>query len=280
MDLFAIATSNFTHALRQAITTASYQGKNYDNGVKAKEGLIRSQRLIQYFHDGLKQMLYDEISNHTNLSTLSWQIYPPLGQTNPELKIYGELKGKDQDIVFLNQPCQTEYIESLKSDDSVGFQASNSSIIVGVRSQMSSINKNFDTLMERAIAEAVNLNLRLPNATLVELYIIPLQEIDNNSAQKNKFQTEKNKVNIEKFINQFYSTTSHDGIINNYMMDAACLLILDLNNPGYYIKNSNQLSSLGYPAEICSKFELIQPDGFSSRIIECYLQNNPHYSNS
>lgn len=143
MDLFAMATTNFTHELRQAITTASYQGKNYDNGVKAKEGLIRSQRLIQYFHDGLKKMLHDEISNHTNLSTLSWQIYPPLGQTNPELKIYGELKGKDQDIVFLNQPCQTEYIESLKSDDSVGFQASNSSIIVGVRSQMSSINKKF-----------------------------------------------------------------------------------------------------------------------------------------
>lgn len=275
MDFFSAATRDFVCALQMAIKTASYQNKPYENGMKAKEGLIRSQSLIQYFHDGLKRMLYNEIYQHSDLAALDWRIFPPLGTTKPELKIYGQLKGKDQDIVFLNQPFQTEYIESLKSNDQVGFQASNSSIIGGVRSQMSSINKNFDTLMERAIAEAVNLNLRLPNVTLIELYVIPLQEVDNNSAQGNNFQTERNHVNIEKFINQFFSTTVHNGSLkDNYMVDATCLLIIDLNNPGHYIKNSEQLLSLGFSDETCRKFQLIQPDGFSLRVIERYRINN------
>lgn len=265
------AATNFCKALQHAITTATYDGKQYENGAKAKEALIRSQSLIQIFHEALKIMINQRLcdKNDSILSQFDWTVTPQVGRTSPELKIFGALKAKDQDITFTRMPFQAE------EKDQVGFEASNSAIICGVRSQMSSIEKNFDTLMERAIAEAVNLNYRFPQVTLVELYVIPLQELHTPSALKNEYHTQPKNINIGKFINQFYSTT-YNGIEakKEYMVDACCLLIIDLNNHGRIIENIDDLIRLGASKEICNKFQLLAPDNFIDRIIARYKANN------
>ena len=78
------------------ITTATDRvtGKEYDNGSKAKEGIIRSSRLIRYLHEAVKC----DLIKHGIDSKI---IYPPLGQSNPEIKLAGFLKQKDQDVTVL-----------------------------------------------------------------------------------------------------------------------------------------------------------------------------------
>jgi hypothetical protein len=157
--------NKFQSDLFNAIKTKSYNGTSYQNGQKAKEALIRSQTLIFNVHESVKQSFYKTLTANT---TYTWSVHPPLNQTTPELKIYGKLKGKDQDIVYLRTPIKNTVIEdgpNIGQVDSVGIEATMRSIIIGVRSQMSSVDKNFDTLMERAFAETLNLRLRAPVIT-------------------------------------------------------------------------------------------------------------------
>jgi hypothetical protein len=77
-----------------------------------------------------------------------------------ELKVTGLLKAKDQDICFTVDEHKEEKIKTgveAGSTDPVGFHATNRALVVGVRSQLSSVAKNFDTLVERAFAETLNL---------------------------------------------------------------------------------------------------------------------------
>lgn len=153
-------------ALEDAITSAKYRGKRFENGVEAKQALIRSQSLILRIHEVVKADLVDKIE-----ATRSHSIHPPLGKSKPELKISGFIKAKDQDLVMLfdGDEARRETIADgpLKGDiDPVGRQQSERAVVVGVRSQMSSVAKNFDTLMERAFAETLNLRLRLPGLVM------------------------------------------------------------------------------------------------------------------
>ncbi|WP_368911379.1 hypothetical protein [Proteus vulgaris] len=264
----------FTITLRKAIETASYKDKEYDDGLKAKEALIRSQSLIGIFHEWLKCELDKEIKLHNNLNHFNWNIHPAIGTSSPELTLFGFFKKKAQDIVFIRDKFKQEKIASLGEIDKVGYLASNTSITCGVRSQMSSIDKNFDTLMERAIAEAVNLKVRLNKITLGELYIIPIREIDNNAAKKNIFKLSDKKVKIDKFIRQFYNASRHNSKNEVYMVDAACLLIIDLENNGNVITQKKDLKNLGFDDEVCEMFEQLKPTNFIERLLNHYINNN------
>ncbi|QKJ49498.1 hypothetical protein G9394_14620 [Proteus vulgaris] len=264
----------FTRTLRTAIETASYNDKEYDDGLKAKEALIRSQSLIGIFHEWLKCELNKEIKLNNKLNHFNWDIHPVIGSSSPELNLFGFFKKKAQDIVFTREKFKQEEIESLGEIDKVGYLASNTSITCGVRSQMSSIDKNFDTLMERAIAEAVNLKIRLNKITLGELYIIPIKEIDNSAAKENSFKLSKKKVKIDKFIRQFYNASRHDSKNEVYMVDAACLLIIDLENNGNVITQKKDLKKLGFDDEVCEMFEQLKPTNFIERLLSHYINNN------
>ena len=96
-DLLQTAVSEMKNDLENAIVTASYSGQVYANGQDAKEALIRSQNLILKIHEVVKVSLLDEISQ----SRTDFSIYPPIGLRNPEMTIYGLLKGKKQDVVVM-----------------------------------------------------------------------------------------------------------------------------------------------------------------------------------
>ena len=149
-----------------------------DNGLQAREALIRSEKLIQRIHEVVKVSLNQEIiaNGYTNFT-----VHPPLGKPSPEKDIWGLLKKKKQDVVILFQNPEEDVIIDgpLKGQiDKVGINATKNSIVIGVRSQLSSIYKNFDTLMERAFAETMNLRLRHPNLIMGEVYMLAVREYD------------------------------------------------------------------------------------------------------
>lgn len=272
-SLTQAAANQFQSDLYQAIRTASYNGTVYPNGQKAKEALIRSQNLIRLFHESSK------ISLNTSLSKklpLDWKCHPPVGQNSPELKIFGKLKGKDQDIVFLRDAQIPELINDGPNQgetDCVGRGASSTSIVVGVRSQMSSVDKNFDTLMERAFAETLNLRLRMPTLCMGEFYVLPIKELDDQAMLSNEVKFKTRKVNVDKFVKTFNSFSGRPDleIENQYKYDATGLLFIDFNETQpILIFNENDMSNAGFPDSTCDLFQKIKPENFDLRLIERY----------
>jgi len=275
LNLLQQSINQFQKELFNAISTATYNGTSYENGQKAKEALIRSQSLIFNVHESVKVSLSSSLKN---LTKYDWTVYPPINASSPELKIYGKIKGKDQDLVFLRHEKSPIVIEdgpNIGQIDEVGLSATKTSIIVGIRSQMSSIDKNFDTLMERAFAETLNLRLRAPIITMGEVYVLPLEELDDREMLKNRIAFSNKKVNIQKFIKTFHSFTSRASLKleDQYKYDASALVLIDLTqSPPKIIFNENDLREYAVDENICTMYKNICAEGFNDRLINNYLR--------
>lgn len=273
LSLLGNAVAAFQNALFAAIRTATYNGKAYENGQKAKEALIRSQSLIMRIHESTKVSVLATLQKNF---CDEWAVHPPVGFNSPELKIFGLLKGKNQDLVFLkDSPSPSTFKEgpNFGVKDSIGEKATSTSIVIGVRSQMSSVNKNFDTLMERAFAETLNLRLRTPILCMGEVYLLPLRELDDKAMLTNNIAFKKEKVNIEKFIRIFnaFSDRQSVRVEEQYKYDASCLVLIDLEKtPAKVITSGSELKGYGVPVNLCSQFDNIAPANFDKRLIAQY----------
>ena len=123
-------------------------------GVKGKESMIRSSQLINLIHDAVKYELIQ-------LGVARNQIFPRFGDKKPEIKLAGFLKQKDQDVCVVpsnvrKQPLIIDWgpMAFQRKRDPYGYEYSNNTLVINVRSQMSSLAKNSDTLFERTFAEA------------------------------------------------------------------------------------------------------------------------------
>lgn len=238
------------------------------NGLEAKNSLIRSGRLIQKIHQVVKQSVYDELITDNN-----FKIHPPLNMTSPEKTLYGFLKQKKQDIVVLFDEEEPEIITSglLEGNtDNIGSKATSNSIIIGVRSQLSSINKNFDTMMERAISEPLNMRLKYPSIIMGEVYMVAVREFDEQSMKDNQVAF-KNKTNVEQFIKTFNEITSANrDITEQYKYDVSALILVDFSRTP--VKVYNNLDEL--------KEDEIVSDSFGSEQGEDYTNLSPeHFAN-
>lgn len=206
----------------RAITTAQFNGNTYANGNKAKEALIRSQKIINLIHEFVK-------SDFVNCGVLPQMIFPPVGSSNPEIKIKGFLKSKNQDVTIIPNKSQI----TLSDTDS----PNNEKILsVNIRSQLSSLAKNIDTLYERTFAEALNLHLSYPRQCLGEVYLIPTHEYDDKAMLRNKV-VFKSVSKIESYIRMFQAINNRrDTDKDGYKYERVCLLIVDFRekNPKLY----------------------------------------------
>lgn len=196
--------------LEESITQGTVKGAKvngkgvpYGNGLKAKEALIRSQALINHVHEYVKHEL---VRNGIN----SEKIHPPIGQTKPELKITGLLKQKDQDVCVqpTNIPAQIQKISwgPLAHEDvycKYGKELTEQTLVINIRSQMSSLAKNADTLFERTFAEALNLHNQNPKLCLGEVYLIPVREYDDSVMINNQIAFKRSYTNLAKYISFF-----------------------------------------------------------------------------
>jgi hypothetical protein len=269
-NLIENAVNNFKNELFDAIENACYNGSVYDNGHSAKEALIRSQSLIMNIHEAAKESIYNK------LDKIKWRVHPPIGKNSPELKVYGHLKAKDQDIVFLERDfTPNPILVGLDTGkiDPIGIEATSRAIIIGVRSQMSSVDKNFDTLMERAFAETLNMRLRAKSIVMGEVYLLPLVELDDKAMKNNEIKFKQKSVALEKFIRIFNSFTHRENtdMEHQYKYDSSALLVVDFqNSTPKVIMNAVDLKTYGFNQEVCAMFEKMAPEGFSDRLISSY----------
>ena len=211
---------------------------NVIDGCEAKNNIIRTQIPICLLHDAVKSAFIEQGVN-------SAYICPPLGQHQGELKVYGFIKAKDQDVCIIpnnvrGHPTKLSFDGILRGEiDPLGFDFTEKVLSVNVRSQLSSVSKNFDTLYERTFAEPLNLHIRCPKMVLGEVYMIPVYEYDDDAAKHNFVQFKPNprvRKHIEKYISSFSAVNqrpSTDGL--DFKYERACLVIVDFSRDTPYI---------------------------------------------
>ena len=283
MNLTALndAVRQFKRALEDAIRTGTFDGKPYTNGHKAKEALIRSSGPIMRIHEVVKSSLRDEFQN---AGAGNVTVYPPMGRTSPELSIAGFIKAKKQDVVVLadgDAPAPERIVSGPLEgeEDMVGQTVSERALVVGVRSQMSSVAKNFDTLMERAFAETLNLRLRLPRLVMGEVYLLPVFEYDNEAMESNRVLFNNQAVPVAKFIKTFLAISGRVAFANQndfYKYERSALVLVDLkpDNPVLFT-TADQLKRAGLlSANSTLDFEAISPMGFAGDIVAAHRERH------
>lgn len=216
-------------------------------GAQGKESMIRSSALINLIHDAVKKSFIEAGVRPSN-------IYPHFGETKPELKMAGFLKQKDQDICIVPSnirksltPINWGPLAFENKTDYYGFEYSTNTLVINVRSQMSSLAKNSDTLFERTFAEALNLHMRYPEIVLGEVYLIPVHEYDDDLVKRNSVGFKNRQTNVEKYISFFNSINNRPTGGADYAYERCALLIVDFNRPKPYLfNNSAELKRAGY----------------------------------
>lgn len=231
MSILQECVDKMKATLEGCVLSSSFEGRQYDSGLLAKEALIRSQKLINLLHEAVKKSLIASYSNPEN-------ILPPLGQQSPEMKIAGFLKQKDQDVCVIpsgltQQPRSISWgplrFEEAAIDE-YGQEYSERTLVINIRSQLSSVAKNTDTLFERTFAETVNLHKVYPKIVLGEVYLIPVYEYDDNAMKSNSIAFKARHTNIEKYISFFTALnlrSSETDDISKY--EKVALLIVDFS---------------------------------------------------
>lgn len=220
---------NATIEIKRLIEDAIKEG-----GVEGKNNLIRSQKPICLLHDAAKTSFVAEGVNKL-------RIRPYIGEHTGEQRLAGFFKCKDQDICFLpnNISKKSEILDLdgiLKGKrDEYGKELTEHILSVNVRSQLSSVAKNFDTLYERTFAEALNLHLRCEKMVLGEFYMIPVYEYDDAAARNKQVRFKPNpnvKDHIQKYIYSF-NAINNRGVTygEEYKYERVCLLIVDFSKP-------------------------------------------------
>ena len=246
-------------------------------GVEAKNNLIRTQQPICLLHDAAKASFIEKGVNPGFIN-------PPYGEHTGELKLAGFFKCKDQDICILpnNIPAEEEILMFdgiLKGkNDPYGFELTQKILSVNVRSHLSSVAKNFDTLYERTFAESLNLHLRCPQMVLGEFYMIPVYEYDDAQA-KNKIVGFKPNSKIQEHIQKYIYSF---GAINNrgttsgleYKYERVCLLIVDFNRQTPKIYNTDdELKADGLlPMNSTASINNMNFPSFTQSLLDIYEQ--------
>lgn len=248
-----------------------------EGGAEGKNACIRTQGPINLIHDAVKKELIEHGIRED-------QIFPPFGESKPEIKLAGFLKQKDQDVCVVprgiiekNTPIDWGLMAFQNEIDPYGFEYSTNTLVINVRSQMSSVAKNADTLFERTFAEALNLHMRYPDIVLGEVYLIPIYEYDDVEAAKHKVAFKKKHINVEKYITFFDAINKRQKVEETYKYERCTLLVVDFRPdiPKLY-KNSKELKDDGiisesFPIEYAS----LAFDSFVEDIVDIYAQRYP-----
>jgi hypothetical protein len=147
-------------------------------------------------------------------------IFPPISKSKPEINIKGFLKSKKQDVSIIP-------IKRLVSSSNTASTGNEKILSVNIRSQLSSLGKNIDTLYERTFAEALNLHLSYSKQCLGEVYLIPTHEYDDKAMLRGQV-VYKKVTKIEHYIEMFQAINSRsEANIDAYKYERICLMIVD-----------------------------------------------------
>lgn len=226
----------------------------------------------------IHEVVKKSLGKYLSQKGIQYDLHPSVGETSPELKFMGYLKGKRQDISVLfngNSPKEETIQDGplCGLTDPVGKSTSRKSIVIGVRSQMSSVGKNFDTLMERLFAETLNLRLRMTDLTMGEVYLLPVVEYKSEPMKKNRVEWKDRPINIEKFLRTFSAFSGrgahnyHDK--NEYMYERSALVLADFRkSPPKVYETTQQLKADNLVSSTFSvSYEPLSPKDFTKDLV-------------
>ncbi len=232
-------------------------------GEAGKRSVINSSKTINILHEVVKSDLIIK-------GVREDLIKPKLGNTKPEIRLAGFLKYKYQDVcVFPNESFKPipEIIDfnGLHSGktDKYGELFSEHILSVNLRSQLSSLSKNKDTMFERTYAEPLNLHRRLPKMVLGEVYLLSARELDSKAVKKNIVSYKPISTSSKNALQEYiFGFSALNGRVNQgddfFKYERVALLIVDFSVSPIKIYNSVD--------------ELIF-DGFLSKDTKCSLEN-------
>lgn len=256
------AVENFKNLINEAILAG---------GVAGKQAMIRSSRPINNIHEAVKS----DLIKH---GVSDFLIYPPLGTSKPELRLAGFFKQKKQDVCAIPNGYSTQK-EKLTGGllegkiDNYGKNFTERTISINIRSQISSLAKNFDTLYERTIAEAQNLHIRCPQMVLGEVYMIAVPEYEAKAMKFNRVQFVDKVGTVEKYIKSFEAINGRNTINGqDYKYERTCLLIVDFNqNPVKIYHDDEELIEANLLSENSNtSIENLNWETFTSSLLDTY----------
>lgn len=158
--------------------------------------------------------------------------------------------------------------------DPYGYEFSTNTLVINIRSQMSSVAKNADTLFERTFAEALNLHMRYPEMVLGEVYLIPTHEYDTGEAKQNRVAFKRKPTDIEKYIGFFSSINNRVAGGEPYMYERCALLVIDFRSdcPRLF-RNNAELKAAGLISQDFQiEYSTLGFDNFAEDILRIYAQ--------
>lgn len=234
--------------IQQALVNfkALIEGGIHAGGRRGITSVIRSSVPILNVHEAVKH----EFVRH---GIAPEHIFPPVQARNPELKLAGALKQKYQDVCV--QPVGLSPSEEVLEDgllrgikDAYGEAYTEKTISINIRSQISSLQKNFDTMFERTFSEAQNLHERCPRMCLGEVYMIAVPEYDDRHFDDNKIVLKApRKEVVERYVRSFLSINNRQDTERYfYQYERVCLLIVDFSqNPPKIYQSDQELVDAG-----------------------------------
>ena len=215
------------------------EGSILEGGTAGKQAMIRSSKPINNIHEAVKsELINNGIPKH--------RIFPPLGETTPELKLAGFIKQKYQDVCVApdgKDASEEVLTEGLlqEATDYYGMEYTERTISINIRSQISSLAKNFDTLYERTIAEAQNLHVRCSKMCLGEVYMIAVPEYSSDAFKEHKVVFVDRAGTVEKYVKSFQAINGRaDSEKDDYKYERVCLLIVDFSQQVPKIYNTDK----------------------------------------
>ena len=249
------------------------------SGSSGKKSLITSQQLINLLHEVVKNSLVVEGVNPNLLN-------PQIGQASGEKTLYGFLKTKKQDIcVFPNnknprqEAIDFDGLYNTSSSDDYGELFTEHILSVNVRSQLSSLKNNIDTMFERTYAEPINLHRRVPKMVLGEIYLLSIRELDSTEVAKNNFVykpfTKSTSRYLEKYIKGFSAlnlrASQRD---DDFKYERVVLILADFSRSPVKVYNTTQelINDDFLPTGSTASLDNLNYDGFARKLLDIYEQ--------
>ena len=247
------------------------------SGANGKKSLITSQQLINLLHEVVKSSLIAEQVNPT-------LIKPPIGQSRGEKTLAGFLKFKKQDIcVFPNNKApRVERIDfnglyNTGTTEPYGELFSEHVLSINVRSQLSSLSKNIDTMFERTFAEPLNLHRRVPKMVLGEVYLISVRELDSTQLALNnvvyKPFTPSTANYLEKYVKGFSALNMRASQRDDdFKYERVALIIADFSQNPVKVYNTTQdlVDDNLLPANSIASMDNLSYDGLTRTLLDVH----------
>jgi len=161
--------------------------------------------------------------------------------------------------------------------DKYGELFSEHILTINLRSQLSALSANIDTMFERTYAEPLNLHRRLPKMVIGEVYMIAARELDNREVvNKNVVYTPVSNAiakSIETYINGFSALNNRlNQRDDDFKYERVALVIVDFSqNPIKIYNTSGELKADGLlPVNSTASLENMTYENFISDLVKIY----------